>query len=341
MMQHSSSKPEPFGLVHGRRGVDAQTIRFELFVSKGFCELEVAAVTHTLSLANKVLGQDLFEWRYVSETPGVVSGATDMLVRAEPAIADHGFADVMVVVGGRRRTPEPWAQRARAMQRRSLLVVLLSDAATSFIENTKKPAGKVTTHWRDVVMLSETGYHPNMTFNLAESSDGIITAAGGSSTQELLIALISPLCDSPKLAELGNRLLLQNIRSTSAEQPRDIAHNEGLFDQRITAAIQLMENTISDPLSMTDLTEQLGVSTRQLERQFREVFNDTPAKFYKRLRSKRARAMLQETLLPIIDVAVATGFGSSAMLAKAVKDEYGMTPTKMRERKSVDLIDFH
>ena len=339
-MRQSSSTPEAFGLVPGRRSADTQSINFEIFVSRRFCELEVAAVTYTLSLANSVLGQELFKWRYVSENPGIVPGENGMLVRAEPAIAEHGFGDVMIVVGGRRRKPEPWAQRARAMQRRSLMVVLLSDAATSFIEATKNPAGKVTTHWRDAVVLSETGYHPNMTFNLAESSDGIITAAGGSSTQELLIALISSLCDAPKIAELGNRLLLPTIRTTSAEQPRDIAHNEGLFDQRITAAIQLMENTISEPLSMTELTEQLGVSTRQLERQFREVFNDTPAKFYKRLRSKRARVMLQETLLPIIDVAVATGFGSSAMLAKAVKDEYGMTPTKMRERKSVDLIGF-
>ena len=298
-------------------------------------------MTHPLSMANTVLGRDQFEWRYTSDKPGVVSGSNDMLVRAEPAIPDHGFSDVMIVPGGTRKTTKsPWMQRARAMQRRALLVVLMSEAATAFIQSTKDPRGKVTTHWRDAVMLNETGYHPNLTFNLAENSDGIVTSAGGSVTQELVIALISPMLDAPKLAEMGSRLLLQNIRTTAAEQPRDIAHNEGLFDQRITAAIQLMENTISEPLAMTELTEQLGVSTRQLERQFREVFNDTPAKFYKRLRAKRARAMLQETLLPIIDVAVATGFGSSAMLAKAVKEEYGTTPTKMRERKSVDLLGF-
>lgn len=339
-MQYTSSKPQAFGLAHAQRLGAQDTIEFEIFLSKGFCEIEVAALTHTLSLANKVLGHDVFKWRYVSDTPGIVAGENEMLVRAEPAIADHGYSDVMVVVGGRKRAPEPWAARARAMQRRALLVVLLSDAAASFIANTQNPAGKVTAHWRDVMMLSETGYHPNMTYNLAESSDGIITSAGGSATQELVIALISPLFEATKLAELSSRMLLPNIRSTNAEQPRDIANNEGLFGQRITAAIQLMESTISEPLTMTELTEKLAVSTRQLERQFREVFNDTPARFYKRLRAKRARVMLQETLLPIIDIAVATGFGSSAMLAKAVKEEYGQTPTKMRERKTVDLIGF-
>ena len=78
---------------------ETQSIRFEIFVSKGFCELEVAAVTHTLTLANQILGQNAFEYRYVSDRPGVVSGSNNMLLRAEPAIVDYGFADVMIVVG--------------------------------------------------------------------------------------------------------------------------------------------------------------------------------------------------------------------------------------------------
>ncbi|MCO4840678.1 helix-turn-helix domain-containing protein [Ascidiaceihabitans sp.] len=323
-----------------RSGSEEKPTKFEIFVSKGFCELEVSAVTHTLALGNKILGLSAFEFRYVSDRPGVVSGSNNMLLRAEPAIADHGFADVMIVVGGCKGNFEPWIKRLRSMQRQSLPVVLLSDAATAYIQETNKPAGKVTTHWHDALMLTETGYHPNLTNNLAESSDGIVTAGGRSSTQELIIALISSFFDTPQLAEIGNRTLLQNIRSTNTEQPRGIGHNKGFFDGRITAAIHLMENNISDPLSMAELTEQLGVSTRQLERQFREVFNDTPARFYKRIRSKQARVMLQETLLPIIDVAVATGFGSSSTLAKAVKDEYGLTPAKMRERRTVDLINF-
>ena len=101
-----------------------------------------------------------------------------------------------------------------------------------------------------------------------------------------------------------------------------------------------MEDTISDPMPMADLTAQVGLSTRHLERVFRKVFDDTPARFYKRLRTKHARAMIEETLLPLVEVAVATGFGSSEMLAKARKEEYGLTPTKMRERRKINLLSF-
>ena len=70
---------------------ETQSTRFEIFVSKDFCELEVAAVTHTLALANQILGQNAFEYRYVSDKPGVVSGSNNMLLRAEPAIVDYGI----------------------------------------------------------------------------------------------------------------------------------------------------------------------------------------------------------------------------------------------------------
>ena len=102
----------------------------------------------------------------------------------------------------------------------------------------------------------------------------------------------------------------------------------------------MMEESVADPLPMPALAHEMGISTRQLERAFKASLNETPARFYKRLRAKRARVMVEETLLPLIEIAVATGFGSVNSLSKAIKDEYGVTPSKMRERKSVELLRF-
>ncbi len=331
---------------HAFTTVDPRTPReavqrsIEIYVNKGFSDLELAAITHTLSTANDILAQDTFSWRFVSDTPGFVNGETGTIVRAEPAIDNHGFSDLMVVIGGKSASKASWLRRTRAMQRKALPVVLLSNAATGYIKEAKSPVGKVTTHWRDIATLEETGYYPNLTSRFSESSDGIITAAGVGATSELIIGLIAPLLDSPQVAELGNRLLLHTIRKSDAEQPKDIADNAGLFDSHVTHAIRLMEGSIAEPMPMADLTQEVGVSTRHLERVFRKVFDDTPAKFYKRLRTKRARTMIEETLMPMVEIAVATGFGSCDTLSKAVKDEYGITPSKMRARKKISLLKF-
>lgn len=262
-----------------------------------------------------------------------------MLARAEPAIEGHGFADIMVVLGGAHIARDGWIRRVRAMQRQMRPVVLLSDAATAFIRTTGSKQGHVTTHWRDIALLQEEGYYPNLTTRLAEQSAGITTAAGGGATAELILGLISPYLDPVDLADLGNRLLLASIRHSDAEQPRDIADNAGLFDARVTHAIKLMETHMEEPLTMTALTRRVGLSTRHVERVFRDVFDETPARFYKRLRVRRARAMIEDTLIPLIDVAIATGFCSHNALSRAVRDEYGSTPTKMRARKSIKLIN--
>ena len=82
------------------KGITSRPLLFELFVSKGFCSFEASSVTHVLRVANEIACAQLFAWRYVSDTPGMIVGGDDVLVRAEPAILDHDPADVMVVVGG-------------------------------------------------------------------------------------------------------------------------------------------------------------------------------------------------------------------------------------------------
>ncbi|QUJ76700.1 hypothetical protein KDD17_01125 [Sulfitobacter albidus] len=73
---------------------------FELFVQRRFNAVEMSGITHTLSIANDVVGAPRFATRIISDMPGLVQGIGDVLVRAAPAIDDHGFGDVMVVLGG-------------------------------------------------------------------------------------------------------------------------------------------------------------------------------------------------------------------------------------------------
>ncbi len=324
----------------GRTDAQNPLCRFEIFVSKGFCSFEVSAIVHTLMLANKVCGREAYTWRIVSEDPGYVASMGEIILRAEPCVHDHAVHDVLCVVGGETAAEKTWMQRTRMMQRIGRVAVLFSDAATAYIRATRNPPGKVTTHWRDVDLLEETGSFPNLTGNLSENSAGIITAAGHGATAELIIGLISRDLTGQQIAELGCLLVLPTIRKTDAEQPRSISDNEALFDSRVTQAVRLMESQIAEPYTIAELTESLDVSARHLERIFRAAFDLTPGKFYKRLRTKRARRMIEETNMALLDVAVATGFSSTGTLAIAVREEYGVTPTQMRSRRQIKLLKF-
>lgn len=310
----------------------ASIAQIDIFVGKGFCGHEVSTIARTLDCANDVLGIRAFRWRYISETPGLLNGAHGMILRAEPAVADHHLADILFVVGGRSGRDAQWLARMRQMARLARPCVLLSDAATSYIKRTKSPSGNVTTHWRDAAALAEAQTHPRLSNRLAERSGNVITAAGGGATAELVIELISPQLKPADLAELGNRLLLPVMRKAYADQPKDITSLPALSDTRLKAAVTAMEESLDAPFNINELSRKIGVSTRHLERLFKSVFELTPARFYKQLRTKRARALIEETQMPMIEVAIATGFGSGSSLNEAIKQEYGLTASQMRKR---------
>ena len=69
---------------------------------------------------------------------------------------------------------------------------------------------------------------------------------------------------------------------------------------------------------------------RQLERLFRSQLGRGMHRALHFERLDRARQLLRETTLPILDVAVATGFASSSQFARAYGRAFGETPSRTR-----------
>jgi len=160
-------------------------------VQNGFSEFELASIIRALQAANEIKAEQFFKWQFVSDKPGLVKGASGVLVRAVPSIPDHAFANWMIVVGSENPEVETRLKRARAMHQRGLTAILLSGAATAYIKATNTTDGATTTHWRDTVILRETFYYRHLTTRFSEKSGNIITSASSGSTAELVIGLIS------------------------------------------------------------------------------------------------------------------------------------------------------
>src|SRR5690606_20440647 len=75
---------------------------------------------------------------------------------------------------------------------------------------------------------------------------------------------------------------------------------------------------------------EAGLSTRQLERLFRKYLHRSPARYYLELRLNRARLLLLQTNMSVIDVALACGFVSASHFSKCYRDFFGRTPRKER-----------
>ncbi|WP_428641576.1 GlxA family transcriptional regulator [Roseibium sp.] len=304
---------------------------FEIFVQPGFSELELASVVSVLRTANDALNKDLFSWYLTSDSPGFVESSTEILARAHPAIGDQYLRDCLFVIAGRERPERGWMVRVKAMQRLQRRAVLLSEAARKYVQAGKSQDAPVTAHWRDVTLLREAGDYPSLSERLGEEDGGVLTCAGHGHTVEAVIGVLGDFLEPRECAEIAEFLVVETVRDFSQEQPKVLSSQTDYLDRRLQKAVDLMERSVEEPLPLPDLAYQVGVSSRHLERLFIFYLKTSPAKFYKKVRLRRARVLVQNTNLSLIEIALACGFQTAATFSRAFRIEYGKTPAQHRK----------
>lgn len=318
------------------KSANSDRITFEIFIQDKFSEFELSSVVTALKSANSVLPVPLFYWNIVSDTPGLLSGSCGTIARSVPTIFDHNLCEYLIIVGGDGCNPDGWLHRVRAMQRHLRLVAILSDAATAYIRTTKTRDKPMAAHWRDVSIIKEEGYFPSLTTCYAEMSDGIVTSAGSGFTTELIISFIAKFMGPYEIAELSRHLLVEAVRDNDMDQPGGESHFLNLIEPEIREAIRLMEENVTNPLLLSDISTRAGVSLRQLQRSFKGIFQKSPGQYYRRLRVKRARTMVTRSNLDMIEIALATGFASTETLSSTYKQEYSVSPAMDRANRQLN-----
>jgi AraC family transcriptional regulator of adaptative response / DNA-3-methyladenine glycosylase II len=81
------------------------------------------------------------------------------------------------------------------------------------------------------------------------------------------------------------------------------------------------------------LGARLGVSARHLRRMFHEHLGVTPDQFARSRRAHFARRLLDDSDLPIADIAFASGFGSLRQFNRAMRDIFRSAPSELRDRR--------
>ncbi len=138
--------------------------------------------------------------------------------------------------------------------------------------------------------------------------------------------------DHDLAAAVGEWFLLTHIREGMGPQRMDLRHRLGISDEKLVAVLRAMEANLESPKSREALARLAGVSLRQLERLFRSQLGRSIHAHYLLLRLDRARQLLRETSLPVLDVAIATGFGSASQFSRAFARAFHEPPSGLRRR---------
>ena len=96
------------------------------------------------------------------------------------------------------------------------------------------------------------------------------------------------------------------------------------------AAASLMEDRALDESGLDTVAAQLGVTDRHLRRAFGAEFGVAPVQFAQTQRLLLAKRLLTDTVLPVTEVAFASGFGSVRRFNALFKQRYRLQPGQLR-----------
>jgi transcriptional regulator GlxA family with amidase domain len=103
--------------------------------------------------------------------------------------------------------------------------------------------------------------------------------------------------------------------------------------RRLLRAKDRMDAASHEAWPVSRLAEVSGVSEAHFARSFRQAFGAPPHRYLLTRRIERAKAMLRDTDLAIIDIALETGWQSLGTFGRVFRDVTGESPSQLRARE--------
>ena len=261
------------------------------------------------------------------------SSSSGLFVPAERPLADAGRLDLVIVCAGgnpasfRDARSFEWLRRNA---RRGARMGGVSGGPWLLARAGLLRGYRMTLHWEHAEAFAEEFPDHDLRRSLYELDRDRLTCSGGTAPLDMMHAVIAREHGAGLAMAVSDWFLQTTVREGGNPQRMALRHRTGTSNRAVLLALEAMEATAENPLPRDALAQTAGVGVRQLERLFRTHLGRSPASQYKRLRLERSRALLRQSGLSIMEVAVASGFGSASHFARAYRAAFGRTPSAER-----------
>ena len=307
--------------------------RFVLLLLGEFPLMSLAAALEPLKRANSVANHALYVWLLLSEDGGPVTDSNGIALGVDDGLIGLSHRDIMIVCGGNRIRHHTTKRILNWLRRESLKGVAIAGLNTGAFAMAR--AGLLNGRWATIHREHRDSFAEEFPdVELSKSAFAVdgkrMTAAGGLACIELILHVITQEHGESFAGQVAEELHRDALRPDFAEDGRTADRQRGKLHPKLASVIRTMEENVEEPVSALVLARSEGMSLRQLERLFRRHLNSSPKRFYMEIRLQRARNLLAQTEMTVLDIAVACGFGSPSHFSKCYRLRYGTTPYRDR-----------
>lgn len=316
------------------------------FLIPEFTLLPFAAAVETLRIANRMLGYKAYDWRLASADGQKVYSSSGIALDVDSSLSDerrnlsgeHRPNMVLICSG---INVEDFNNRSvfaflRETYNRGVAVGSLCTGAHILAQAGLLNGRRCAIHWENLPGFAEAFPQAEVYADLYEVDANLYTCAGGTASLDMMLNLIGQDFGETLVNRVCEQQLTDRVRNPQDRQRLPLRARLGVQNNKVLQIIELMESNLAEPLSLVEIAERVGLSRRQIERLFSQEMGRSPARYYLEIRLDRARHLLVQSSMPIVEVAVACGFVSASHFSKCYREIYHRSPQQERaDRKLV------
>lgn len=296
-----------------------------------------------LRIANRFLPDALYSWKVLSVDGNPVRASNGLEISVDGCLDDivdlshlDERPDMVVICSGldvdQLETKHTKAS-IRKLYRTGANIAGLCTASWVLADAGLLDGKKCAIHWENMPGFIEKFPNADVHADLFEVDGRIYTCAGGTAALDMMLYIISQTHEEGVINKICEQCLTDRVRSSTDRQRLPLRARLGVQNAKLLSIIEVMEANISEPLALTEIAADANLSRRQIERLFRQNLGRSPARYYSELRLDRAKHLLLQSNLPIVDIAIASGFVSASHFSKCYRDQFGKPPQIERREK--------
>lgn len=312
---------------------DSRPDRFVFVLLEEFSLLSFAAALECLRIANRMSRRSLYAWTFFGENGRAVQCSAGTGFKPDSKLGSLRQGDTVFVCGGTRVqdfTTKRLISWIRREVRGDVKVGGLCTGAYALAKAGLLKGRRATIHWENQDSFYEEFLDVDLTKSVFVVDGNTMTTAGGTSAIDLMLSLISERHGDDLANAVADQMVYSAIRTGQDTLRLSVPVRIGVRHDKLSLVVQTMEENLEDPISPTILAADVGMSTRQLERLFRRYLNRSPKRYYMELRLQKARNLLLQTEMSVIEIAIACGFESPSHFSKCYRSHYDTTPYRER-----------
>ncbi len=309
------------------------THKIAFFMAPSFSFVAFSSAVEPLRLANRVANNTLYGWGCFSTDGTSVMASNGISINVDGSFEDCEGYPIVIVCGGadiHNQLDSRMVSRLRRLSSHGATLGAVCTGSRILAEAGLLDGYKCTIHWENLSGFGEEFPNIDATDDLFEIDRNRFTSAGGTASMDMMLHLIALHYGHDTAALTADLLIHHRIRDGHEHQRMALRTRLNVSHPKLLAVISYMEETLEEPVSCSDLADSVNLSTRQLERLFRKYLHHAPTRYYLGLRLSRARFLLLQTSLTVLDVALACGFVSASHFSKCYREFFDRTPSEER-----------